>query len=349
MANFLDAADELRKSGKLGDFQSDFDLVFRAISELQAVHPKAPIDLDNIESVFSAFEMGLLINRLPGISAEDISRLPLSIKRVILETLEERVKFTHTQRQVSPDPSYSDFAKLVGHMNRSSGNRCSIISFNYDLALDYSLHFHQSPADYCLTEVQQQRMGTWTPLLKLHGSLNWAMCAKCGQIVPWDFATFFSQFRFNFLEENGKMSLPLGRNLGKSKLKHCELDVEPNPVIVPPTWNKTQYHKILSRIWARAASELSTAENIFVVGYSLPETDLFFRYLFALGSIGQTRIKRFWVYDPDQSVVQHRFETLIGTDTKNKFRFEPVPFHQAVPLIRRALQIQPEGPMVSTV
>ena len=55
-------------------------------------------------------------------------------------------------------------------------------------------------------------------------------------------------------------------------------------MIVPPTWNKTEYHSNLSHVWHEAAVELGSARNIYVFGYSLPETDSFFRYLFALGT-----------------------------------------------------------------
>jgi len=44
----------------------DFDDIFNVISSLQKTHSKAELDLDNIESVFAALEMGVLINKLPG-------------------------------------------------------------------------------------------------------------------------------------------------------------------------------------------------------------------------------------------------------------------------------------------
>ena len=40
------------------------------------------------------------------------------------------------------------------------------------------------------------------------------------------------------------------------------------PMIVPPTWNKSQYHAALSRVWSLAAQELTEAEDIYVIGYS---------------------------------------------------------------------------------
>ena len=331
MADFLDKADGLRKAGKVQEFKPDFDRVFEVISKLQPVHSKAELDLDNIESVFAAFEMGRLIDRLPGLSSGEIEPLLASIKRLIFRTLELTVNYPVKKGSIYPNPFYDLFAKLVNDLNDSGReNRCSIITFNYDLALDYALYFNEHPADYCLSEPQKHGL---TSLMKLHGSLNWAKCRKCGEIIPWDFGAFFQKFSLSRLDESRIKSvcLDVASKLSSSGLKHCEENIMPDPVIVPPTWNKTAYHQDLSKVWTRAALELSDAENIFVSGYSLVESDSFFRYLFALGSVGQTRIKRFWVFDPDeQDIVRPRFEQLIGSGTKSRFEFRKQAFGEAI-------------------
>ena len=97
--------------------------------------------------------------------------------------------------------------------------------------------------------------------------------------------------------------------------------MRPEPVIVPPTWNKTQYHSLLSSVWRQAARELAEAERIFVCGYSLPEMDIFFRYLFALGSVGPARIREFLIVDPDPKV-GNRFKSILGPETRRAFQFK---------------------------
>src|SRR5207253_500176 len=62
MSDFLDVATALRRSGRAGDFQAEFDTVFEAIGALQVVHSKARLDITNIESVFAAFEFAQIIN-----------------------------------------------------------------------------------------------------------------------------------------------------------------------------------------------------------------------------------------------------------------------------------------------
>jgi hypothetical protein len=94
------------------------------------------------------------------------------------------------------------------------------------------------------------------------------------------------------------------------------------PVLVPPTWNKADSHRALEKVWSLAAHELSGAENIFVIGYSMPETDSFFRHLYALGTVGGIMLRRFWVFNPNHSV-ERRFHDLLGPGAEDRFEFNP--------------------------
>jgi len=88
-----------------------------------------------------------------------------------------------------------------------------------------------------------------------------------------------------------------------------------------------------------AAVVLSQSENIFVIGYSLPSTDSFFRYLYALGSQSKTLIQRFWVFDPDKhGKVEARFREMIGQGIEGKFVFHKVGFRDAIPIMKEAIQ-----------
>ena len=91
MADFLDTADELRKTIDLGDDKASFDAVFKGISALQAVHSKSTLDVYNLESVFAAFEMASLFGRLGSLTAEEIRGMSSAIRRLIVRTLEERI------------------------------------------------------------------------------------------------------------------------------------------------------------------------------------------------------------------------------------------------------------------
>ena len=103
------------------------------------------------------------------------------------------------------------------------------------------------------------------------------------------------------------------------------------PVLVPPTWNKAESHRAIGDVWRKAAESLTEADNIFIFGYSLPPTDGFFRYLYALGTVGPRPLQRFWVLDPDRTgAVKSRFEGLLGYGAKARFEFHPDDFEHAI-------------------
>lgn len=159
--------------------------------------------------------------------------------------------------------------------------------------------------------------------LKLHGSVNWGKCKKCEKIIPCrEFDTTI------YTRGKDYSIIPI---ISKLKTLKCECGepLEEDPFIVPPTWNKTAHHEQIEEVWKRAASELRDAENIFVLGYSFPETDMFFRYLFALGVDMKTILRGFYVYNP-HSGVKESFETLLGSGIEQKFLYQGLKFEDAI-------------------
>lgn len=116
----------------------------------------------------------------------------------------------------------------------------------------------------------------------------------------------------------------------------CCQPLPPEPVIVPPTWDKAGYQGALKTVWSMAARQLSDASQIFICGYSLPETDSFFRYLYAIGSAGDVLLKRICVLDP-APIVRDRFQNLLGPGARARFEYRQEDFGQALTYIRNVL------------
>ena len=113
------------------------------------------------------------------------------------------------------------------------------------------------------------------------------------------------------------------------------IDVEQEPVIVPPSWNKADYHRTLTNVWAAAARHLSEAKYIFVMGYSLPVTDSFFRHLYAFGSVGLFPFKKFVVFNPDTSgETDRRFRELLGSGATARYEYRSMKFKEAIDDVR---------------
>jgi hypothetical protein len=253
--------------------------------------------------------------------------------------LEYSIKFPVQKQQIfSPEP-YGDFLKTLSSARSKTipiaPHEFAFLTFNYDLALDYSLHRAGYNFDYCLLDKSEEKDAhiQKVPYLKLHGSINWGTCEECRQIIPRN----TSEVDFVLFPHVKSVVYDLGSTLNSKK--HCGKPLKGPPILVPPTWNKTGYHEQLGNVWKRAAAELSAAENIFVIGYSLPETDSFFRHLYALGSESSIRIKRFWVFNPDiEGGVEKRFRDLIGRGIESRFEYRPITFKEAIPIIGNALE-----------
>lgn len=72
---------------------------------------------------------------------------------------------------------------------------------------------------------------------------------------------------------------------------------------------------------------LSEADSVIVLGYSFPRSDEFFRHLYAIGSIGTTFVRRFWVFDINPEV-EDRFRPVLGEQARDRFQFYPLAFEE---------------------
>jgi len=335
MLEFLDVARGVLESGKVSDAAESFQAIFGGMSVLQQVHSKSQLDIQNVESVFAAYEMAKTIHRFGSYNDEQIDDLLTAMRAVIVKTVEQTLMLPVRTQHAYPPVPYEDFGKLVQFLVQEAMPRqtVSIITFNYDVAVDYALH-HQS------TQVQYA-LGTDTeagiPVLKLHGSLNWARCTKCSAIVPWKLDQYLQRHTWNLRVNTHLRQVKLLIGSRIRDFEHCGQKVEPQPVIVPPTWGKLEHHRVLSRVWSRAAKELSEAEHIFIIGYSLPLSDSFFRYLYALGTVGQAILQRFWVFNPDTTgEVEARFRQLLGPGATQRFQYFPKTFENSISIIKTA-------------
>lgn len=342
MGEFLDVAHDLQKQSDLGERATAFETVFEARSVFSRTHSKSRLDVRNMESLFTAFEMARTIGGFERYDASAADLLTAAMKTVIITTLEETMDFRISPRRVKPPRPYDSFAKLLVDAQQSQ-KRCrsiAVITFNYDVAADFALLDVGLTPDYGLSTTATGGV----PLLKLHGSLHWAECPSCGNVVDVPLKDFINQQVEGRSLRGGKLEINNSEKTKHVRLtpllcrySHCGGDkVRPEPVIVPPTWNKAEYHRALQPVWSRAAQELREAERIFVIGFSLPPTDVFFNYLYALGATGDAVLERFWVFNPDTSV-RDRFVSLLGPGAETVFQLYDIGFEEAIKLVQTEL------------
>jgi hypothetical protein len=101
----------------------------------------------------------------------------------------------------------------------------------------------------------------WILLLKLHGSLNWYQCRKCGLLRLFYFTKY--------------------KQLYSISLRKCAACSEPSfrPLLVAPTPMKV-FPSALERAWRLAGECLRKASALVIIGYSFPPNDRKSRTLF---------------------------------------------------------------------
>ena len=166
-----------------------------------------------------------------------------------------------------------------------------------------------------LSYIQGRRgFGVWArklrdsfSLLKLHGSSNW----------------FYSGQPDFHGETILYTDVPaMGSNSAQHDANQRKLVRDKAPLLIPPVTEKTTYFKneSVSRLWWEAASALQLAERVYLMGYSLPPSDI--GMTFFLATILRDHEAEIHVVNIDASVAS-RLKELLGHSTiKDDFVFE---------------------------
>jgi hypothetical protein len=249
----------------------------------------------------------------------------------------EMEKFGMIPSDPRPPPTArtQGWGETYEHLVRILRNEDTVITLNYDLFLDmaiassdkfigvgseilhidYGTDFHRisSEADIACdgpcTYVQRPEWHIGAPkvtLLKLHGSLNWAVCTSCKSLLMTDHTP---------LPRIGKYIKLLQSEPERVRYRLCCPRFTLETLIVPPTWTKDYDNINLSKIWLEAMNQLAVADEIIFLGYSFSESDIEMRYLFtrALRMRNGKPWKRVTVVNIGQSIEFERYERFFGT------------------------------------
>jgi hypothetical protein len=287
---------------------------------LDVVTPRVRIPTNNIEAVLGMLEMGVLSGRLPGVGAVEPNRLLDSTVAVLSYAIEHGIAVPiwddNGNRTLGVPPGYAGLGRLIQTLTEDRpSHSCAIITTNYDCLAELTLHTYGVPYDYC---IDGGRHSASTPVLKLHGSLNWGRCPDpdCGAISAVSLTDHIGNMRsFNTPEKTAR--LILSARLKDLKCQTCGKQLGPAPSLVAPSWNKRGIDDYLKPIWRQAVQELAGARNVVIVGYSMPDSDLFFRYLLACGLAGGAMLDGVWVIDPGEEAQKHYMD-IVGENIKRQ-------------------------------
>lgn len=280
IGNFWPAAEEIRlrlDSDELEAFESVLNFWKRYVPGL------------NIEQFFGYVDSPPLVN------ATQVGSTPTSEIVILRRKTSYLISKVIT---VKLGGQVSDLHKnFVAHFVKTGGDT---ITFNWDINLDRAFFQEAVKADYSLPNSRpggDQRWQEQRTLLKLHGSLNWKLCANqtC-----------------NFVETLDEKETAANWFLGKSELKcsRCGQTDKTRILMIPPVLTKLSGEdSLMTAVWKRAFEVLVQAERIFIIGYSFPETDLQSRVLMGRGLSSAKRLKHIYVITrPKFGSERQRFE-----------------------------------------
>ncbi len=270
------------KSGTVDRFK---DFLTNTLDIPEALQSKIPF-----EDIFTPLDKCLLEN----LSFRNLSIYQVKKTRDLIYYLIGR---TLQHILLNSDKGYIDrFATfLVDECQKRKGNNypnldnVSVITTNWDILLDTSIqtqidarHYLNAVVDYCcyISSYQKDdnrvkpglevlgRGGFNVKLIKLHGSLNWLQCPRCQRVyVDIDDKIAINQF-----------TNPINcRHCDENFKKQTSHKLTSN--IIMPTFLKNLSNPQYKLIWQNAGVELSEANKIIFIGYSLPQADFEMRQL----------------------------------------------------------------------
>lgn len=225
----------------------------------------------SLEDVFTSFDKSITLHKnTSNYSYVEIDKLQHSILRLFTYYFSNKVN--------EHDYSNKDYKEVIQFIKENLGS-ISILTTNWDILLEnyflhegikYNYNFNSS---YVLNSEGniyfENNDLNCTTYLKMHGSINWYRCLKCGTLQIYE------------REKCGKY---LFDDIETEKCVKCGQEargdnVQIAPEIITPTMIKSINSQLYYNIWQNAAYELQQAEKVIFCGYSLPLADFEFRHL----------------------------------------------------------------------
>ncbi len=253
---------------------------------------KRQFDSVALEDVFTPIDRCII----DGISFRSLDNKKLvelreKIYSLIIFAIKEKLQNASSHKSYIDDFAEYLVRQMKPRMKNKHHDPVAVISTNWDILLDNSIKHaiendsHNGVVDYCcylssLHDDETIKPGLWAlgkgkynvKLLKIHGSMNWLSCPKCQRL----YVAFY-----NKIAEYG-----IYRN---KKCHHCSVNFKESKTVssvlrsnlIMPTFLKDLNNFQIKLIWQNASVELSEANKIVFIGYSLPQADYELRQLLA--------------------------------------------------------------------
>jgi NAD-dependent SIR2 family protein deacetylase len=291
-AKIIQHAFELHNANPDDFDKTKFNIFTNFISQQLNVSEEnfATVDL---EDIFTPLDRCLAeSSQFRGINLGSIMKVREAVFYVVGTTIQLLLNNTNDKKDyIDKFANYlTKKSSIRANASYRSNDPVSVISTNWDILLDNSIYeaLHSNTeyngvVDYCCyissKDVADKTVvpgleklgqgGFNVKLLKLHGSLNWLQCPRCARL----YAKFFEKQSMNNFA-NPSSCRHCDSNFPEEDGKH-----ELTPNLIMPTYLKDLSNPQYRIIWQNAGIELSEADEIVFIGYSLPYADFEMRQL----------------------------------------------------------------------
>ena len=345
LTNFVEKMWEFSITGRCNgkelseDDKKIFNEAMKVKNELDGYHGRAAFNDRNIEDILSILSFNLI-----GGKKSDREKQKWFIK-AITRTIDLTCNVQHdgklNRMQSDGNGVYRSFwHRLFARFKDAPNSFPTIISFNYDLVLERSL--------------LQALIGTNYDFYKdkfPFSSIN--LKYQYGLVKDLMFKAKYTQFTTSLSPARQETELilepidePLQNSINIELLKlHGSLNfpatkegvffptqAADNPYILPPIINKW-VGRNEETIWSAGLQRLREAKNIIIIGYSLPQTDIFMQYFLRAGVGPNLNLNKIIVFDPtlykdslENKLMRERFENCFSPQLRNRIYFNPVDF-----------------------
>lgn len=267
---------------------------FEEFLENQLLIKKENLKNVALEDIFTPIDRCILENSsYRSIEPKKLIEIREVIYNLIIVALREKLRNAYT----GYIDKFADFliSKTHPKIENPKLDNVSVLTTNWDILLDNALQKKLSTlkkpnedfegvVDYCcyVSSLDKHdhsiKPGLYAlgrgkfnvKLLKLHGSMNWLHCPKCQRV----FVKFYEKVAGDIIFHN-------------EHCRHCKTNFSENnnnslklrSNLIMPTFLKDLNNFQIKLIWQNAGVELSEADKIVFIGYSLPQADFELRQL----------------------------------------------------------------------
>ncbi len=238
----------------------------------------------------------------------------LALYEEIIRLISEQ--FSSLARESVKNNTSSTIGENLAQYASTHLDECNFITLNYDLLLENLLlsklerinteigfaDFYKYPmawigsrnhsGTFGFTTYERENKPNIPAILKLHGSANWFWAG----INPSDVIYY--------------------RNWNRNE--ETNIDMGLKPYIIPPVMDKNAFynHIAIHALWQEAEKLLKEADEVYIIGFSFPQTDLSVKYLFQ-SALRKSNAKIYVVNPETEKTLRVNYDKVFGEGNRN--------------------------------